>query len=101
MSSEVFIEVAGTSTQYPVPSQPGCLCALGTRYWVLFLLRRQSQAEDRNHSRAGDVHFRFRGIRQIERLAMLAAIHFGVRSPGFFNIAAGLFDHVSPVGPAF
>src|ERR1051325_7509695 len=31
---------------------------------------------------------------------MLAAIHFGVRSPGFFGVAAGLLQHVSGIKPA-
>jgi hypothetical protein len=32
---------------------------------------------------------------------VLTAVNFGVRPPGFFNVAAGLLDHVSSVGPAF
>lgn len=32
---------------------------------------------------------------------MLAAIHFGVRTPGFFRVAAGMLDYVLRVEPAF
>jgi hypothetical protein len=63
-------------------------------------LRRQGQPENRNHSLAGDIHFRFRRIRQIERLAMFAAINFGIRPPGLFGVAASLLDHIFRVEPA-
>ena len=63
-------------------------------------LRRQRQPEDGNHSLPGDIDFRFIRIRQVERLTMLAAIHFGIRPPGFFCIAACLLDHVRGVEPA-
>jgi len=32
---------------------------------------------------------------------MFAAVDLSVRSPGLCNVAAGLFNHVSPVRPAF
>ncbi len=39
-------------------------------------------------------------IGQIKRFAVFAAIDFGVSSPGFFCVAASLFDHVGGVEPA-
>jgi len=73
---------------------------LGTRYSQLLLFRRQGQPEHRNHSLPGNIHLGFRWIRQIKRLAVFAAVDFRIPSPGFFGVAAGLLDHVSPVGPA-
>jgi len=64
------------------------------------VLRRQRQPEHRNLSLSGDVHHCFGGIRQIERLAVLAAIDFGIAAPGFFRVAAGLFQHIGGVEPA-
>ncbi len=66
----------------------------------LLRLRRQRQPEHRNHPLPGDVHLGFLGIRQIERLAMLAAVDFGIRSPGLFGIAARLLDYIFGVEPA-
>ena len=86
-------------TEYRVSSHPASLW-LGTRYSQLFIFRRQCQPEHRNHSLPGDIDFRFLGIRQIKRLAVLAAVDFCVRSPGFFRVAAGLLDHVLRVKPA-
>src|SRR6202167_2948551 len=90
------------STQYPVPSETREFRA--TRYWVLgtgyFFFRRQSQPKHRNHSLPRHIHFRFRRIRQIERLAMLAAVDLGVRPPRFFHVAASLLDHILGIEPA-
>ena len=71
------------------------------RYLRLLRLRWQRQPEHRNHSLPGDVHLGFLGIRQIERLAVFAAVDFGIRPPGFFSVAARLLDYIFGVEPAF
>src|SRR5579862_8568357 len=49
----------------------------------------------------GDVQsFRVVWIRQIQRLAVLAAINLGIFSPGFFRVAALLLQHIVGVEPA-
>ena len=68
----------------------------------LFLLRRDRQPEHRELPFSGHVQpaRRFR-IGQIQRLAMLAAIHFRILSPSLRHIAARLLDGVGDVIPAF
>ena len=39
-------------------------------------------------------------MRQVKRLAMLAAIHFRTGSPGFLGVAAGLLYNVGGIKPA-
>jgi hypothetical protein len=100
MSSEVFMG------EHPVPStwylanhrSFARYSVLGTRY---FVFRWQRQPEDRNHSLSRDIHFRFHGIRQIKRLAVFTTVDFGVWSPGFFGVPAGLLDYVFGIEPAF
>src|ERR1039458_3652212 len=95
------VHVRVPSTEYLVPSETASSgSVLGTGYSVLFLLRRQRQSEHRNHPLPGDIHLGLCGIRQVERLAMLAAVDLGIRSPGFFGVATGLLDHVGRVEPA-
>jgi hypothetical protein len=65
----------------------------------LLLLWRQCQAEYRNHSFARDVHFALPGSRQVERLAVFAAIDFGLRSPGLLHISTIPLDRVGHVEP--
>src|ERR1700681_4928939 len=68
----------------------------------LFILRRNNKTENRILSGARDVHStRVFGVGQVERLTKFAAIHFGVRSPGFLHVTAFLFEHVGGVEPAF
>jgi hypothetical protein len=66
----------------------------------LLLFRGQRQAKNRNHSLPRHINFGFFGIRQIQRLAMLAAVDLGVGSPRFFRVAAGLLDDVAGIKPA-
>src|SRR5579862_202492 len=65
------------------------------------LFRRQRQSEHGFHALARHVHFGVDGIRQIQSLAMLAAVNFRVASPGFFRVAASFFNHVFRIEPAF
>src|SRR6202046_3797327 len=97
MSSEVFMgkyQVLGTDSTRLFLTQYSQLFI----FWLIF--RRQGQPEHRNHSLAGDIDFRFLGIRQVKRLAVLAAVDFSIRSPGFFGVAASLLDHVLRIKPA-
>ena len=94
---EVFIEVAKELRSSKVSeslSKQLSLRATVLWCWVLghFSFGGKVRPKTEIHSLAGDIHFCFRGIRQIESLAMFAAIDFGVLSTGFFNIAANLFD---------
>lgn len=63
------------------------------------LFRRQRQPEYRNHSLPRDIHLRLPRSRQVKRFAILAAIHFGMRSPGLLDIAALALDGVLRVRP--
>ena len=67
----------------------------------LLLFRRQRQSEHGNHSLAGNVDLGFVGIGQVERLAIFAAIDFGVRSPSLLDVAALALNHVLRIEPAF
>src|SRR2546430_612011 len=49
----------------------------------LLRLRRQRQSEYGNHSLPGDIHFRFSGGGQIQRLAVFAAVDFSFPAPSF------------------
>src|SRR5450432_2477220 len=106
MSSEVFkaafvlrLRTSGFGCRVPVlwnlsrPSVRATRCSL-------LCFRRQGQAEYRNLSLASNVDNSFVRIRQIERLAVFAAIDLGVRSPGFVGIAAGLLDRIGGIKPA-
>ena len=68
----------------------------------LFLLGRDREAEHRELPLARDVQtaWRFR-VRKVQRLAMLAAVHFSILSPSLRHVAARLFDRVGHVIPAF
>src|SRR6266853_6097818 len=96
MRSEVFMSVA--STQYLVNPLLAGYQVLGTTR--CFILRRQCQPKPRNPPAPRHVHFGIRGIRQIQRLAMLAPVDLGIRTPGFFRIAASLFDDILGIEPA-
>jgi len=61
----------------------------------LFLLRRNEEAKSRQSPESSYVHAAcVFGIGQVKGMAKFAAIHFGVRSPGFLCIAAFLLEHV-------
>ena len=68
---------------------------------ALFFFRRQSQAEHGNPAFPGNIDFRVFRTGQIQRLAMLAAVHFSILSPSLRHVAARLFDRVGHVIPAF
>src|ERR1700678_1277605 len=103
MSSEVFMN-AVPSTECPAAYRVTLRASLawcgllGTGY---FFFWRQRQPEHRNHSLPRNIHFGFLGIREIERLAMFAAVALGIRSPGFLRVAASLLDDILRVEPAF
>src|SRR6266550_781325 len=94
MSSEVF-----TVTEESLGA-PSKLCLGGGLN--LFLLGRYREAEHRELPLARDVQtdWRFR-VRKVQRLAMLAAVHFSILSPSLRHVAARLFDRVGHVIPAF
>src|SRR6266699_3689098 len=94
MSSEVF-----TVTEESLGA-PSKLCLGGGLN--LFLLGRDREAEHRELPLARDVQtdWRFR-VRKVQRLAMLAAVHFSILSPSLRRVAARLFDRVGHVIPAF
>src|ERR1700752_1035300 len=64
----------------------------------LFFLRRQRQSEYRDHSRARDVDLALPRSGQVQRLAVFAAIHFGIRAPSLLNVTTFAFHHVGLVG---
>src|SRR5215471_9857788 len=67
----------------------------------LLFFRRHRQTKDRKLPDTTNVHAtRFCRIRQVERLAEFAAIHFRVDSPCLLGTAAFLFEHVGGVIPA-
>src|SRR5206468_6953104 len=68
----------------------------------LFLLfRGHGQTEHRYLPPAGDVlAARIVGARQIDRLAMLAAVDLGMLAIGFLHVAAILLDDVGHIEPA-
>src|SRR6266849_9033611 len=67
-----------------------------------FVLRGNNKTENRILPGPRDVHpTRILRTWQVERLTKFAAIHFGVRSPGFLHITAFLFEHVGGIEPAF
>src|SRR5438034_2156873 len=98
MSSEVF-----TVTEESPGSPSGCpskLCLGGGLN--LFLLGRDRQPKHRELPFSGHVQSARRlRVREIQRLAMLAAVHFRILSPSLRHIAARLFDGVGHVIPAF
>src|SRR5216683_7269091 len=67
---------------------------------ALFFFRRQSQAEHGNPAFPGNIDFRVFRTGQIQRLAMLAAVDFGILAPRFLSVATGLLDHIRSVEPA-
>src|ERR1022692_499091 len=106
MSSEVFMEKRQLLADgFELRGSGGyrSRSLLGTRYSNLFLLflRRQRQPEHRNHPLSRNIDLGFRGIRQVQSLAVLAAVDLGIRPPGLFRVAAGLLDHILRVEPAF
>src|SRR3984893_13670540 len=72
---------------------------LEARSW-LFFLRRQGQTQHGNPAFPRDIDFRVLRTGQIQRLAMLAAVDFGVLAPRFLGVATGLLDHIRSVEPA-
>src|SRR5450432_1388976 len=85
-------------TLYLDRSRLNAHCSLLTARTLLRLWR-QRQSEHRNHSLPRHIHLRFSGSRQIQRLAVFAAVDFGLRSPGFLHVAALALDGVGHVGP--
>src|SRR5208337_109000 len=66
----------------------------------LALLRRQRQAKHRNLPLPSYIHHRFPGVRQVQSLAMLAAVDLSIQSPGLFHIPAILLDQIHAIKPA-
>jgi hypothetical protein len=65
------------------------------------LLGRDCQAEYRGLSLASHIQpANSVRVGQVERLAVLAAIDFRIRSPGLFGITASLLEHIRGVEPA-
>lgn len=66
------------------------------------LLWRHRQPENRNLARSSNIKAtRLLGIRQIERLTMLAAIDFRIAAPSLLHITTGLLQDIGSVKPAF
>src|SRR5260370_30053087 len=78
-------------------------CPLGlpaSGFLALFFFRRQSQTEHGNPAFPGNIDFRVFRTGQIQRLAMFAAVDFGVPAPSFLGVATGPLTHIRSVEPA-
>jgi hypothetical protein len=80
----------------------GCPAEQSSAVHFVLLLRRHCQPENRNLSRPRHIQTtRLLRIRQIKRLAMFAAIDFGIAPPRLLHIPARLLEHIGCVEPAF
>ena len=76
------------------------LCGFKLLVFVaLFFLRRQGQTKHGNPAFPGNIDFCVFRAGQIQRLAMLAAVDFGVLAPSFLGVTTGLFDYIRSVEP--
>jgi hypothetical protein len=68
-------------------------------FCALLLFRRQGQPKHRNHSLSGHIDLGLRRLRQVQCLAMLAAVDLGIRTPRLLRVPASPLQYVNGIEP--